>query len=84
MNRLFESANRYLQACSWRDLALLKFCLCAMGVLLGVALPAKQKKPAAWIAAAVFVATYVPLMRRFLPFLTPSKLPGEKESNGSI
>ncbi|MEG2176490.1 MAG: permease of phosphate ABC transporter [Oscillibacter sp.] len=73
MNRLFESANRYIQSCSWRDFALLKFCLASMGVLIGLSLPAKGKKPAAWVAAAVFAATYIPLMRKFLPFLAPAK-----------
>lgn len=77
MNRLFDSANRYLQACSWRDIALLKFCLCAMGVLVGVALPAKAKKPAAWVGVAVFVVTYVPLMHKFLPFFL--RAPSEEE-----
>lgn len=70
MTRLFESADRYLKACSWREIALLKVCLCAVGVLIGVALPQRRKKSAAWMAALAFAATYVPLMAGFLPFLT--------------
>ena len=69
MKRLFDAADRYLKDCTWRDMALLKFCLAAMGVLLGLAVPARKKRPAVWAAALVFAATYVPLMAKFLPFL---------------
>lgn len=70
MKKLFTSADRYLQASDWKDMALLKFCLSAMGILIGVSLPAKKKRLAAILAAAVFAATFVPLMAKFLPFLS--------------
>jgi len=69
MKKLFSAADRYLEESDWRTMALLKFCLCAMGVLIGIALPKKAKKPALFIALAVFLATYLPLMLKFLPFL---------------
>ena len=43
--------------------------LCALGVLLGLAVPGRRKRAAAWAAALVFAATYVPLMAKFLPYL---------------
>ena len=69
MNRLTEAADRYLRDCTWKDISILKFCLIALGVLLGIAVPARRKKASAWAAALVFAATYVPLMGKFLPYL---------------
>ena len=69
MNRLFDAANRYLKDCTWKDIAILKVCLCALGVLIGLAVPGRKKRPAAWAASLVFVAAYVPLMGKFLPYL---------------
>lgn len=48
------------------DMAALKICLLSMGVLGGIALPLKWKKPAAFFGSMLFVGTYVPLMTRFL------------------
>ena len=69
MHRLTEAADRYLRDCTWKDISILKFCLTALGVLLGIAVPARRKKASAWAAALVFAATYVPLMGKFLPYL---------------
>ena len=69
MHRLTDAANRYLKDCTWKDIAILKFCLLALGVMLGIAVPARKKKASAWAASLVFVATYVPLMSKFLPYL---------------
>ena len=40
-----------------------------MGALLGIAVPARKKKASAWAASLVFLAAYVPLMAKFLPYL---------------
>ncbi len=69
MNRFTEAANQYLRASTWKDMAVLKVCLCALGVLIGLAMPWRKKRTAAWAASLVFVAAYVPLMSKFLPFL---------------
>lgn len=65
MRRVFVYAERYIAKSNWRDLAMLKFCLFAMGVLAGMQIPEKNRKRAGRIAAAVFVATYIPLMAKF-------------------
>lgn len=65
MKRLFCYAEKYIAKSDWEDLAMLKFCLFAMGVLAGMRIPKKNRKQAGWIAAAVFVATYIPLMMKF-------------------
>lgn len=69
MNQLTDAVNRYLKHCDWRDIALLKLCVCALGVLVGLGMPWRKKWVTAWVASLIFVATYVPLMGKFLPFL---------------
>ena len=69
MKRLMDAVDRYLRDCTWKDIAVLKFCLLALGVMLGIAVPARKKKASAWAASLVFLAAYVPLMTKFLPYL---------------
>ena len=77
MNGLFTAADRYLRRCKWWDIALLKVCLCALGVLIGLAVPGQRKRTAAWTASAVFVVTYIPLMAGFLQDLLGRQTPIE-------
>ena len=69
MKRLMDAVDRYLRDCTWKDISVLKVCLIALGILLGIAVPARKKKASAWAASLVFVAAYVPLMAKFLPYL---------------
>ena len=69
MKRLFRSAVLYLSECTWKDLAAIKFCLFSLGLLAGLGVSARRKKPAAILAVLVFLATYIPLMGKFLPIL---------------
>ena len=69
MKRIFEKANEYVKTCDWKDIALLKFCLFSMGILIGTNITCKKKKAANIIAAIVFLATYIPLMSKFIPVL---------------
>ena len=50
MKKLIGWADGYLKECTWRDMALLKFCLGSLGVLIGLQVPKKRKKTAAWTA----------------------------------
>lgn len=63
--KLFDYADAYLRESDWKDLAMIKFCLFAMGLLMGMALPKKARLPAACVAMFVFVITYVPLILKF-------------------
>lgn len=63
--KLFTYADRYLKQSSWKDLALVKFCLCAVGVLIGLAVP-RSRRQIAFGALVVFATTYIPLMYKFL------------------
>lgn len=69
MKRLFSAADAYIAKMNWKDLALVKLCLCAAGVMLGLAAPKKLRKWAALGAVVVFVATYLPIILKFLPHL---------------
>lgn len=64
MNKFLELGNRYAAESDWKDFALTKFCLFAMGVLIGTCIPTQHKKKARITAGTVFAATYVPLMKK--------------------
>ena len=64
MKELLELGNRYAARSSWKDFALVKFCLCAIGVMIGANIPKKNKRGAMAAAGGVFAATYVPLMKK--------------------
>ena len=64
MKQLLELGNKYATRSSWKDFALVKFCLCAIGVMIGVNIPKKNKRGAMTAAGVVFTATYVPLMKK--------------------
>ena len=64
MNKLLELGDRYAESSSWKDFALVKFCLFAMGLIAGTKVPEKHKKNAVRGALCVFAATYIPLMAK--------------------
>lgn len=66
MKRLIQYGNAYAKQSDWRDFALVKFCLCAMGVMMGCAVSPKHKKWVVGGSLVVFLATYIPLMGKFL------------------
>lgn len=66
MKKLFDYADRYIQESSWKDIALLKFCLFAMGILAGMQMPEKNRKRVGIAAALVFAVTYIPLMSKYI------------------
>ena len=64
MRKLLNFGNRYARESSWKDFALVKFCLFAMGLAAGTQVPDKYKKAALGAAAGVFAVTYIPLMAK--------------------
>lgn len=73
MKRLFDCADEFLQNSTWRDLALVKFCLFSMGLLVGLQITERRKKGVRIAASAVFLLTYIPLMVKFLSLLPHSR-----------
>ena len=64
MNKLFAFGNRYAKDSTWKDFALVKFCLFSMGLAAGTQISDKHKKTVVCTAAFVFAATYIPLMTK--------------------
>ena len=78
MKKLLDCADFYIQTRDWKMLAGVKFCLCSIGVLLGLLVPEKHKKTAAAGAFGVFLATYIPLMADFANFAMDYFCPDEE------
>lgn len=77
MKYFLDLGNRYMQESDWKDLSLLKFCLFAMGLLIGTQVTEKYKKPVIGVSLGVFIATYIPLMSKLF------KIMSKKESDTS-
>ena len=67
---LMQRADRYAAQSTWKDFALVKLCLGALGVLIGLSVPARRRKGAGILAALVFLPTSALLIKDFIPFLT--------------
>ncbi len=60
--KLLDFGNDYARKSTWKDFALVKFCLFSMGFAAGTAVPKKHRKKAIAASGAVFALTYIPLM----------------------
>ncbi len=78
MSKLFELGNRYAKESNWTDFALVKFCLCAMGILIGMRIPSKRKTMVTAVSASVFIAAYVPLMAKLFKIALREEAPAEQ------
>ena len=67
MDKLFDFGNRYARESTWKDFALVKFCLFSMGLAAGTQIPEKHKKKAIKTAACVFAATYILNVKQNFP-----------------
>lgn len=70
MQKLFDAANRYIETSDWKTVAVLKFCLISLGLMLGMAIGKRGRRPVFLAALAVFAATYIPLMVKFYRVFT--------------
>ena len=70
MKKLLELGNQYAKESDWKVFALLKLCLCAIGVMIGVQVLRKYKKTAVLVSAGVFLAAYIPLIRKLFNILS--------------
>ena len=66
MKKLFNWADDCIRQWDWKNVALLKFCMLALGVLLGLALPRCARSRARAVSGMVFLLTWVPLMASLL------------------
>jgi hypothetical protein len=77
VKKLFVIANRYIENSDWKIIAVLKFCLISLGMLLGMLIREDHKKKVRPAAAGIFFLTYVPLMAKF--YRTMKEVQGEEE-----
>ena len=77
MKKVFEAADRYVQTADWKLIAVLKFCLVSLGMIIGMLIKPEHKKVAAISAIAVFMASYIPLMNRFFFVFMETEQAGE-------
>ena len=63
--KLFDVANKYCKESDWKILAMVKFCLFSMGIIVGVLLPDRFRNVVLIIFGVIFIATYIPLMSNF-------------------
>ena len=70
MKRIFASADEFIRESTWKDLAVLKFCLLSLGLLAGTRVVERRKKGVRIAASVVFALTYIPLMVKYLRILT--------------
>ena len=75
MRRLITAENLQPKKRELTAAALLRLCLGALGVLVGLAAARRHRREAGVLAGILFVVTYIPLMGRFLRALAD---PGEK------
>lgn len=74
MKTLLAAGSRYLKEMDLADVALLKFCMGALGVLIGLGTAKHHKKGMSFLAGLTFVGTFLPLMAKFLRvIITPEE-----------
>ena len=60
MKKLFDAANRYIETSDWKIIAVLKFCLISLGMMVGMQIRPEHKKTVFFGALGVF-ATVIAL-----------------------
>ncbi len=65
MMHLWKSLKLFVGRMSTADHLLVKICLCALGVLVGLTVPRNKKLQAGIVASGVFAGTCIPLMNKF-------------------
>ncbi len=73
MKKLIAIGNRYLREMDLGDVTLLKICLIALGVLIGLGSAKRHKKAMSLLATFAFVGTWIPLMGKFFCIILKSE-----------
>lgn len=73
MKKLLTAGSQYLKEMDLTDMALLKFCVGACGVLLGLGAAKHHKKSTGVLAGLVFVVTAIPLAAKFIGVISSSE-----------
>ena len=66
MKKLLDFGNRYAKQSTWKDFALVKFCLFSMGLAAGTRVADRHKKAVSAGSLCVFAAAYIPLIIKMI------------------
>lgn len=66
MKKLTAFLNDYVLECDWKDMALIKTCVCAFGVMLGLTVKKERKKPIMILSSLIFLLTACMTAVRFV------------------
>lgn len=69
MQRLLSYGDRFAEESTWKDFALLKLCMVAIGIMWGMTIPKKSQKTVGFIALIGFITSYIPLMSKLFRIL---------------
>lgn len=72
IRKLFNAADSYTAQATWKDFALIKVCLCSLGIMIGTGVPREGRKPVFIGALAAFLASWAAAMATFAPLLGDS------------
>ena len=73
MLHFWKSAKLFMERANHKDLTLLRCCLCALGVLIGILAPRRKKMQTGVLAGGVFAATCVPLLNKYFDIHSNNK-----------
>lgn len=73
MNKLIATGNRFCKEIDLTEMALLKICVAAFGVLVGLGSAKRHKTGMSFLAGFALIATLIPLAARFLSIFTSSE-----------
>ncbi len=78
VDKLLNYVTKYVEQSDWKMMALLKVCMCAFGIMLGVNMSKKSRPIVCTLAGLVFLLTLIPLLVRFFR-MAPQALNEETE-----
>lgn len=71
MRYWMEKAQRYTRSMTLLEVALLKFCLLGLGIVIGASAAEKRKSAVRTCGIVMFLISYIPLMSSFLAGMFP-------------
>ena len=73
MRYWMEKAQRYIRSMTLLEVALLKFCLLGLGIVIGASAAEKRKPAVRTCGIVMFLISYIPLMSSFLAGMVPEE-----------
>ena len=65
MDWIVQAEKKYLWSSNWADWTLVRFCLFALGMMTGVLIHKKAKKPVFIVALLAFIGTIIPVAYKY-------------------